>query len=389
MRAVTTSIVHEDPFLAGREAASELLAQMGKMDLVLVFTTSRHPPERVVEGLFSRLPPSVALVGCSSFAEINAEDALSRSVTAMGLALGEVAFEVITLESVAESTDAGRDLARRALAFGASLVIVLPDVSAVNGAKLIRGMRERLGTSCAVIGGVPSDHLEYKGTFQISGQKVLRGGVVAVALKGPIAVTTSAKAGFQPLGAPRTCTRVEGDGLVLELDGVPALDLYREFLGEEVMSRPRIGLEYPLAVVTGPGADYMNSDERSQVIRVVRSLDYERRGVLCSDIQEGAKVRLTRATKDDLINAAALSAEEAKRGVPSPAFALVFDCAGRRLVLGARHDEEIKAVRDKLGGDVPMIGFYTFGELSPVEGTPAYHAQTFTIALIGSPPHAM
>ncbi len=389
MRAVTTSIVHEDPFLAGREAATELLAQMGKaMDLVLVFVTSRHPPEKVVEGLFSRLPPHVALAGCSSAAEINADEALSGSVTAMGLALGEVSFEVITLESIAESTDAGRELADRALAFGASLIIVFADIPSVNCPKLMRGMRERLGRSCAVIGGVASDQFEFERTFQLSGTKVVKG-IVAVALKGPIAVTTAAKAGFQPLGAPRTCTRVEGDGLVLELDGVPALDLYREFLGEEVMSRPRIGLEYPLAVVAGAGADYMNSDERSQMIRVVRSLDYERKGFLCADIQEGAKVRLTRATKDDLIDAAALSVEEARRDMPSPALALVFDCVGRRLVLGARLDEEIKAVRDKLGESVPMMGFYTFGELSPVEGEPAYHAQTFTIALIGSPPHAL
>ena len=74
---------------------------------------------------------------------------------------------------------------------------------------------------------------------------------------------------------------------------------------------------------------------------------------------------------------------EALARMPEPALALVFDCMARKIALGARYKEEVRATFDRLGPDIPKIGFHTFGELSPVDGVTMHHDETFTLALLG------
>ena len=91
--------------MAGRQTAFELMGALapgdpggGAPDVVLAFVSSVHAPERVLEGLWSRLPKATRLLGCSSFAEIGAEDALSGSVTAMGFQFQGVEWEIFKLD---------------------------------------------------------------------------------------------------------------------------------------------------------------------------------------------------------------------------------------------------------------------------------------------------
>ena len=389
MYAQTVSIVHEDAYRAGRQSAAELLAQMGRApDLVLAFVSSRHPPARALEGLWSLLPARTRLLGCSSFAEIGTAEATAGSVTIMGIAFERVEWATFKLDPDqvrGSSIAAGRALGERIAGFRPKLVLLLPDGMAVNSTKLVRGMQEPLGPECPVVGGVASEGFEFVRTFELFDREVLEGGVVALALRGPVAFAISARAGFQPVGVTRTCTRVEDDKLILELDGESALGLYKGFLGPDVAGRPTIGTEFPLALIEGTGGDYMASDERSQVIRGVRVLDDARGALLCGgDVYEGAKVRMTRAAKGDLIAAAASAAVRARHALPNAKLGLCFDCAGRRLVLGGRYQEEIRDAFAALDPALPKIGFYTYGEIAPVDGTNMYHDETFTLALVGT-----
>ena len=389
MYAQTVSIVHEDAYQAGRQTAAELLAQMGRPpDVVLAFVTSRHAPEAALEGLWSLLPARTRLLGCSSFAEIGAEEAVAGSVTVMGIAFERVEWATFKLEleeARGSSITAGRVLGERLAGFRPKLVILLADGMTINSTKLVRALQEALGPECPVVGGVASEGLQLVRTFELFEREVLEGGVVALALRGPVTVATSARAGFQPVGVTRTCTRVEDDKLILELDGESALGLYKGFLGPDVAGRPNIGTEFPLAIIEGPGGDYMASDERSQVIRRVQRLDEARGALLCSaGVYEGARVRMTRATKRDLIAAATSAAARARHALPNAKLGLCFDCAGRRLVLGGRYQEEIRDAFAALDPELPKIGFYTYGEIAPVDGTNMVHDETFTLALVGT-----
>lgn len=390
MKAVTASISHEDPFMAGRQTAFEVLESLENKgypapDLLVVFASSRTAPAEVLAGLWSVLPETTRLCGCSSFAEIGPDEARSGSVTAMGICFGDVEWKLFKLDgALGDSAAAGRTLGSTIRPWGPALVVVLADGLTVDSEKLVGGLREALADGTPLMGGVASDQFEFAHTFELFDHEVIVGGVVALALRGPITVAPVARAGFQPLGAARTCTRVEDDNLVVEIDGVSALSLYKEMLGADVTARPDIGAEFPLALVWGEGGDYMVSDERLQVIRVVRRLDEERGALVCfGEMREGAKVRMTRATKGDLIDAAVLAMHEAKRAVPNADLALVFDCAARKRVLGSRYQEEVRAALSTLGSDTPVIGFYTYGEIAPVNGASMYHHGTFTAVLVG------
>lgn len=385
MRAKTVSIVHEDAREAGRDAVDELLDELGETpQLVLAFVTSSLDPQRALEGVWSGLDSSVRLLGCSSFAEIGASEALSDSVTLMGIVFETVEWELFKLDAVGDSSRAaGRELARDIAAFEPKLVMVLPDGVVANTMKFVNGMQDQLGADCPIIGGLASEHLSFEHTHQFLDREVFSGGAVALALRGPLRVATAAGSGFQPVGGARTATRVVDDKYIYALDGESAVELYKSFLGPDAAQRPTLGLEFPLAIVHASGGDYMESDERSLVIRAIRTLDEERGAIECGgDVYEGARLRMTRASKEDLVAAAVNAVERAKRELPNAQMCLLFNCVGRKIVLGARYQSEVEAALAKLG-DIPRIGFYTYGEIAPIGGTNMYHDETFTLALLG------
>ena len=68
----------------------------------------------------------------------------------------------------------------------------------------------------------------------------------------------------------------------------------------------------------------------------------------------------------------------------------MFSCVGRKLVLGRRTQEEVAAVKEVLGEDVPLIGFYTYGEIGPIDkmreqlSITKFHNETVVLWVLGS-----
>lgn len=385
MRAFSASIVDPDPASAGRTVAAELLDELGgPPELVLAFVSSRLDPAKALEGLVSRLPASVKIAGCSSFAEINSEEALEGSVTAMGFR--DIDCEVLKVDNMGtDSRDAGRRMGLQAQAAGAKLLITFSDGIQGIAADYLRGLQDVLGATFPIVGGVAAEHLTFQATHELWNRQVLVGGAVAVAIRNDFAVATAARSGFQPVGAPRTITAVQGKNLILSLDGQPALKIYKDFLGDSPPNAQMVGIEFPLMIVVELAGDYMLSDEQSNVVRVVRALDEEHGGlVLGGEVSVGMRVRLTRALKDDLLRGSVNATTEAMHKVPSPDVALIFGCAGRKLILGPAYQEEMRRAFAAMPAGIPKIGFYTYGELSPVRDVCTYHDETFTIALLKS-----
>jgi hypothetical protein len=65
----------------------------------------------------------------------------------------------------------------------------------------------------------------------------------------------------------------------------------------------------------------------------------------------------------------------------APQLAVLISCVGRKLVLQHRIDEEVEAAGDVLGAAVPVTGFYSYGEISPLNPSVKceLHNQTMTI----------
>ena len=83
-----------------------------------------------------------------------------------------------------------------------------------------------------------------------------------------------------------------------------------------------------------------------------------------------------------VLESAAEACEEARTrlGGASPIGAIVFDCVGRRLVLGAGLAKEADAVTGALDG-APFGGFFTYGEIARARGSSGVHNETFVVVV--------
>jgi len=101
------------------------------------------------------------------------------------------------------------------------------------------------------------------------------------------------------------------------------------------------------------------------------------------DVPKGAYARLMKANFDRLIDGSIGAAKTSYEaiGSSSPDLAILISCVGRKLVLKQRIEEEVEGVRDIMGNQTVLAGFYSYGEISPF--TPnarcELHNQTMTI----------
>jgi hypothetical protein len=105
--------------------------------------------------------------------------------------------------------------------------------------------------------------------------------------------------------------------------------------------------------------------------------------IFAGDMPQGSCVRLMKANMEKLVEGAAKAAEIALKemGGAEPDLALLISCVGRKLVLKQRAEEEVESVREVLGKNTALTGFYSYGEICPTMPGDIceLHNQTMTI----------
>ncbi|HPH17760.1 MAG TPA: FIST C-terminal domain-containing protein [Haliscomenobacter sp.] len=181
--------------------------------------------------------------------------------------------------------------------------------------------------------------------------------------------------GWDEFGRDRTITRSHKN-VLYEIDGKNALDLYKEYLGPFSDELPGSALLFPISLKT--------PELEQKLVRTILTIDEEQKSMtFAGNMPEGAIVRLMKANFDKLTAASAESARQiiCKAAQHKIELAILVSCVGRKLVLQSRTEEEVWAVRDILGEDTAITGFYSYGELSPFNpsGSCELHNQTMTI----------
>ena len=105
------------------------------------------------------------------------------------------------------------------------------------------------------------------------------------------------------------------------------------------------------------------------------------------EFPEESIVQIAQANRENILAAAKTSITKALETYPGtqPQVALLFSCASRRQLLGTRTKEEYQLAKISLSQALPCCGFYTHGEISPLEiGTSSrLHHDTFVTLLLG------
>jgi hypothetical protein len=327
------------------------------------------------------LYPNAKLIGCSTGGEIHGADVLDGSVSATVVGFEHTRVEAADV-AVAEWTnafDAGRALARKLSAPGLRALFVLSDGLKVNGSELVRGMTSVVDPRVLITGGLAGDGARF-GTTTVGIGKAVRPGVIAaVGLYGDrLDVFHGSAGGWDAFGPRREITRAEGN-VLYELDGEPALDLYKRYLGEEANNLPGSALLFPLRIHP-PGK------EHAALVRTILSIDEATKSMtFAGDVPQGHAAQLMKGNFDRLVDGASLAATQAAPGpaAEGASVAILVSCIGRKLLLGQRIGEEVETVADILGPDAAITGFYSYGEISPhsATGLCELHNQTMTITV--------
>jgi hypothetical protein len=328
--------------------------------------------------------PGAEVVGCSTAGEI-----CGTQVTDHSLVVTAIAFEHTRIRSVRlaladcpSSFEAGRRLAGSLAGDKLVHVLVFCDGLEVNGSELARGLTADQLPGVLVTGGLAGDGERFRETFVISGDQARSREVVAVGLYGDrLRIGCGSLGGWDPFGPERLITRSRGN-VLYELDGRSALSLYKRYLGEYAAGLPASALLFPLSLrseANGP-----------PVVRTVLAInEAEESMTFAGDLPEGQYARLMKANSERLIDGATDAARTSATTLGAPAeLALLISCVGRKMVLKQRIEEEVESVREILGEDTVLAGFYSYGEIAPFSPTASceLHNQTMTITTLSEGP---
>jgi len=383
-------------FKAGAEAANKALKNLGseKADVIMAFAAPKFEQQKMVNGIKSVIK-NIPMIGGTTAGEISTQGLSVKSVVVMALNSKDIKFYVGQGKNISKNeVNAGKQLAKsvlkKALKKNANTLIMLPDGLAGDGLEVIKGAQKILGESFEIVGGSLGDESDFKHTYQYFNGKVYENTVVGMLICGgkKIKTATGVRSGWESIGNKFKSTKSKGN-VVYKFGNKTALDFYRELLGKDRGKKlPAIGLEYPMGLI----------DERAKIegydyfqIRCPLGINEKDGSVsFAASIPEGKEVTLTYSSRSTIINGSKLSAMQAKKTLKGkPRLIMMFSCVARKMVLGRRTNEEVNLVKSVFGKNVPIVGFYTYGEIGPIDKrvptlrNTRWHNETVVLYVLG------
>lgn len=371
----------------GRQMGEDLLRQLKHAPQACwLFCAPLPGVEALIQGIRDGVGTD-RIIGCTTSGEISSSGLSVNSAVLAGIVTDRITFEIVTAGNLGQdSTAAGRQLAE-SFSSTPRYIQIFSDGLSGNGCAVLRGIVDVLGDRIPVGGGAAGDNGKFRETLQFAHGRIHRDTVCAMAFYGDFRLGTGVNSGWAPIGLAKQVTKARGK-VVYELNGEPALNVFERFLGQHAQKLPAIGVEYPLGFpLPARGA----AQQDLYVLRATMSVDRKARSIIfAGEIPEGAMVNMTCGDKPSILKAAETSAREAKAGIEdaTPEIIFCFSCMARRIVLGRRTKEEIERVRTEFGPQVPIVGFYSYGEFCPM-GPAAHnfmHNETITLSVLGFDP---
>ena len=321
--------------------------------------------------------PGAAFIGCSTSGTATTTPLVSEDHTRFQIASTKI-------DDGKSSYEAGKELAQKLNEASLRHVFVVSDGLNVNGSDLARGIMSGVPEDVSVTGGLSGDGTDFAETWVVADVEAGPRRIAAFGLYGDrLRIGYGSMGGWEPFGPVRKITRAEGN-VLYELDERPALDLYKKYLGAHAEELPSSALLFPIVVKHRENLDGENALDG--VTRTILSVNEQDRSMtFAGDIPQGGTAQLMKTNIDNLVDGATKAGEIsiAGFGKGQPNLAVLVSCVGRKLVMKQRIEEELEAIRDVLGGDTTIAGFYSYGELSPwSQGKVSrLHNQTMTVTL--------
>jgi hypothetical protein len=263
--------------------------------------------------------------------------------------------------------------------YGRAMSLLLGDGLNFAMEKLVDEVREKTRAFHRIVGGGAGDDGAFKASWVGVDQRVATDAAVALHLFGRQQWGIGVGHGWSPASGKAIVTRSQGN-VVHEINGRPAFELYRAYVGEkkEELEPSRL----PGFLVSNElGLYSFNGSLRA---RAPLAVTPEGALVCAADVPQGSTVCIVRGTVESMTDAARGAALEAltELGGQKPAGVLVFDCVCRGLTMGPRFAEEVDTLRSVFG-NVPIAGFLSYGEVARFKGRlDGYHNNTIVVVAV-------
>ncbi|MBT8252788.1 MAG: FIST C-terminal domain-containing protein, partial [Bacteroidia bacterium] len=329
-------------------------------NLLLLFMSPKFKERQEVLDYLNTKYPEAIITGCSTAGEISDihVNDFSVSLTAVQFEKVEQRLAVVQIEDMKFSYKSGQQLGTKLKADDLKHLLVLSDGLNINGADLVAGLRASL-PEVSITGGLAADGSDFNETFIIANDYIGDKHVVAVGFYGEhLKVGYSSKGGWDSFGIERLVTKSHKN-VLYELDGLPALEIYKSFLGSEADNLPSSALLFPISM--------RDNENDRPLVRTILSVNEDDQSLtFAGNIHQGSYVRLMKANIDRLIKGSEQSAKVANDIFKESAdLAILISCVGRRLVLKQLIEEEVEVVREVVGDKPKITGFYSYGEIAP------------------------
>ena len=352
-----------------------------KVGLVLVFGGTTQVSDPAVYPYLKGLYKNADIVFSSTSGEILGKQVYDNSVAATAVEFEKTKIKSVSicLDETKSSFDTGHALMEKLAAEDLCNVFVISDGLLINGSELVAGFNSANDRKVPVTGGLAGDGDRFVHTFTGLNEQPKSGVITAVGFYGNhLAVGPDTFGGWDEFGHERVITKSDKN-VLFEIDGKSALNLYKTYLGDYTNELPGSALLFPLSLKK-VGAEV-------PVVRTILAVNEQESSMtFAGNMPEGSRVRFMKANFTNLISGSSNAAQFSSNGLAghAPSLAILVSCVGRKLILNQRTEEEVEAASNIFGSEVAVTGFYSYGEISPLNGETKceLHNQTMTITTL-------
>ncbi|MGZ3789532.1 MAG: FIST signal transduction protein [Bacteriovorax sp.] len=324
--------------------------------------------------------PSCTIVGATTAGQIGDEFIYDSECVITAIKFQKAKFQVKAFENISanSSFEIGTQIAKVGNDLNFKSALIISEGLNINGSKLVEGINS-INKGLTFSGGLSGDGADFKETLVFTEDKFLSNSLVVIFFDEFVGFSASCAGGWKSFGIERTVTKSENN-IVYEIDGRPAINLYKEYLGNKSTLLPSYGLHFPICLTSK-----INNVE-AELVRTLLGVDEENGSLIfAGDVNQGTVIKLMKSSTRELISAAQeLYKKEIDKmiDINGDALSFVVSCFGRRLVMGQNTEEEF--VLSPQDFKVVQAGFYSYGEISGslIEKKCSLHNQTFTLTLM-------
>jgi hypothetical protein len=390
-----------DSFEAGAEAARIALNRAGidKCDFVFLHATAGYNQPELLMGVRS-VTGDAPLSGCSGEGIITqagpqGEVIFTQAGTKKGTDAAGVMvvssdeikfFNYVSKELKYDSKKAGEKIGGKILNDRIEKPLVLMmylDGLTVNVKEFFHGIDAVVQKPLLFCGGLSADDFTYGNTYQYYNDHVFSDAASCVLISGDVEIELGVSHGCFPIGLEKTVTKRKSN-TIYEINREPVWNFFKQYLDPDLKEfnneiNTFIGLGEKLP-------EDLTTEYDKYIIRAPVSQNPDGSLNFATEIDGGTHVQLIRRDAGKISMNAKKVAEriKARLGDKKPIAVLHVDCSARgKMFFGNDVREKgINVMQDVLGKDIPWLGFYSYGEISPIKNKNYFHNQTAVLCVI-------